>query len=349
MSRILTPKVYIILLNYNGWKDTIECLESILKNDYENYEVVVVDNASSNNSLEYMKKWADGQLESNIPENEKLKSLVYPFIEKPIAFNNISENEIKDKIESDVNRKLTMIKANKNRGFSSGNNVGIKYVQANGDADFIYILNNDTIVEKDFITLLVDKFNKSKNVGMISSKILHYEHPENIFCNGGKFNPWTSHIKFYNSGEKEDSQESSFNTFLSGCSWFIPIKIIDEIGYLDERYFMYVEDIDYTQKVYKKGYSLLVASDSKIYHKGAKSSGGGSSEFSVYWISKNIARYILNNGNILQKTTSILYFFYNTFKALAKSILKGKKPKTILEIKSFLYGLSDKNFEREEH
>jgi len=340
-------KVYVLLLNYNGWEDTIECLESIFKNDYENYEVVVVDNASPNDSLKHIKNWADGDIKSSIPKVDKLRSLVYPLISKPIKFYDLEKDELLTNIEN--NTKLTLIQSKDNRGFSAGNNIGIKYIQSRGDADFIYILNNDTIVEKDFITLLVEKFKKSKNVGIISSKILHYEYPENIFCNGGKFNPWTSHIKFNNSGEKENGQESTENTFLSGCSWFIPMNIIDKIGYLDERYFMYVEDIDFTQKVYKNGYNLYVASDSIIYHKGAKSSGGGSSDFYVYWISKNLARYILNNGTLFQKISSITYFFYNTFKALAKSILKGKKPKTVLELKSFFIGLSDKNFEKENH
>ena len=61
-------KVYIIILNYNGWKDTIECLESVLRNDYPNYQVIVVDNGSPNNSIEYIKAWVEGRQEALTPE-----------------------------------------------------------------------------------------------------------------------------------------------------------------------------------------------------------------------------------------------------------------------------------------
>ncbi len=56
------PKVYVIILNYNGWADTIECLESVLRNDYLNYQVIVLDNNSPNNSIEYIKAWAEGNV-----------------------------------------------------------------------------------------------------------------------------------------------------------------------------------------------------------------------------------------------------------------------------------------------
>jgi len=62
------PKVAIIILNYTGWKDTIECLESVLRNDYPNYQVIVVDNGSPNNSMEYIKAWAEGRQEVLTPE-----------------------------------------------------------------------------------------------------------------------------------------------------------------------------------------------------------------------------------------------------------------------------------------
>jgi len=61
--KVSLPKVYIIILNYNGWADTIECLESVLRNDYPNYQVIVVDNGSPNNSMEYIKAWAEGRQE----------------------------------------------------------------------------------------------------------------------------------------------------------------------------------------------------------------------------------------------------------------------------------------------
>jgi len=344
-------KIYIILLNYNGWKDTIECLESLYKISYDNYQIIVVDNDSPNNSLSFIESWAQGDLECVADEKSLLKELSSPSIKKPLGYINYTKNDIlkKDISEDDNQNDLILIQANENRGFAAGNNIGINYVLEKNDAEFILILNNDTVVEKDFLLPLVQKAQDNSSVGIVGSKIMHYEHPENIFSNGGSFNPWTSHIKFIHSGEKDNGQTASEVTFLSGCSWFIPISTIKEVGLLDEKYFMYVEDIDFTQKVLSFGKKLLVASDSKIYHKGARSSGGGTSDFSLYWINKNLARYILNKLTTLQKVSAIAYFFYNTLKALAKSILKRKKPNTLIEVKSFFEGLNDRNFTKETH
>ena len=77
-------KVYIIILNYNGWADTIECLESVLKNDYPNYQVIVVDNNSPNNSMEYIKAWAEGKLDVWVKPAHPLRHLSFPLVKKPI-------------------------------------------------------------------------------------------------------------------------------------------------------------------------------------------------------------------------------------------------------------------------
>jgi len=79
-------KIYIILLNYNGWADTIECLESVLKNDYPNYQVIVLDNNSPNNSMEYIKAWAEGRLDVWVNQDHPLRKLSYPPVSKPIPY-----------------------------------------------------------------------------------------------------------------------------------------------------------------------------------------------------------------------------------------------------------------------
>ncbi len=79
-------KVYIIILNYNNWYDTIECLESVLRNDYPNYQVIVVDNNSQNNSVDYMKAWADGMLDICVDPKNPLRNLSFPPIPKPIPY-----------------------------------------------------------------------------------------------------------------------------------------------------------------------------------------------------------------------------------------------------------------------
>jgi glycosyltransferase involved in cell wall biosynthesis len=80
----MNPKVYILILNWNGWKDTIECLESIFRNSYPNYQVVVIDNGSTNGSIEKIKAWAGGEQEVEVDPNNPLYNLSHPPVQKPI-------------------------------------------------------------------------------------------------------------------------------------------------------------------------------------------------------------------------------------------------------------------------
>ena len=102
------PKVTIIILNYNGWKDTIECLESVLRNDYPNYQVIVVDNGSPNNSIEYIKAWAEGRQEVLTPEpTHPLYHLSHPPVKKPIPYIYYTREEAEKGSDFELEEKLT--------------------------------------------------------------------------------------------------------------------------------------------------------------------------------------------------------------------------------------------------
>ncbi len=145
-------KIYIIILNYNGWKDTIECLESVLKNDYENYQIIVVDNDSPNNSMEYIINWAKGKQEVIYDENSQLKHLSQPFESKPLEYVLYTKEEAlnggdKEK-ESKLNNPIIFIQSGENGGFAAGNNIGIKYALTKDDFEYVWLLNNDTVVDE---------------------------------------------------------------------------------------------------------------------------------------------------------------------------------------------------------
>ena len=123
------PKVSVIILNWNGWKDTIECLESLYKINYPNYNVVLVDNASTDNSILNIKDYCNGQLkvESKFftyeTENKPIKLL--EFTEEDIK--NITSEKYSDLIKDSSNKILNLIKNQDNYGFAKGNNIGIAY------------------------------------------------------------------------------------------------------------------------------------------------------------------------------------------------------------------------------
>ncbi|MBK7630774.1 MAG: glycosyltransferase family 2 protein [Ignavibacteriales bacterium] len=132
--------VFIIIINWNGYNDTNECINSILKISYPNYEILLVDNGSDKN------------------EYEKVISL---------------------------KSKATLIRSEKNLGFSGGNNLGIKYALDCG-ADYLLLLNNDTIVEPNFLNPLLKVFEEEINVGIVAPQINYFNEPKKIWSAGGK-------------------------------------------------------------------------------------------------------------------------------------------------------------------
>ena len=135
------PKVAVLILNWNNWVDTIECLESVFRINYPNYQVIIIDNGSTDNSVDKIIKWAEGKQETMTPlPSHPLYYLSHPPVLKPILYieydKEEAENggEVKKEIELSTKlingkfKSMIIIRLDKNLGFSAGNNVGIKYV-----------------------------------------------------------------------------------------------------------------------------------------------------------------------------------------------------------------------------
>jgi GT2 family glycosyltransferase len=266
-------KVYIILLNYNGWKDTIECLESVLKNDYENYQIIVVDNDSPNNSVEYIKAWAEGKQEVIYDEKSQLKHLSQPFEPKPLDYmfytkeEAISGGDIEK--ESKLNHPIILIQAGENGGFAAGNNIGIKYALVKNDFEYIWLLNNDTVIEQNSLNVLVDYASKN-DIGICGSALMYYHNPKEIQAYGGRVN------KFFGTSKHilEIKDINAKLDYVVGASFLIDKKVIDKIGLMPEEYFLYYEETDYCFNARSNGFKLGIAVESIVYHKEGGSSGG---------------------------------------------------------------------------
>ncbi len=268
-------KVYIILVNYNGWKDTLECLESILKNDYTNYQIIVVDNNSLDNSFNYIINWANGFEEVVYSNYSELIYLTQPLSKKPLEYvsyinNEISLHKIKEK-EENLNNPIIFIQSDKNDGFASGNNIAIQYAMEKNDFEYIWLLNNDTVIQKDSLISLVT-FAKTNNLGLTGSKLFNYFEPSVVQAYGGHINKFfgtSTHIL------KEEDIPSKLD-YIVGASFLIDKKVIDKIGLLPEDYFLFYEETDYCFKTKNAGFKIDVDVNSIIYHKEGISTGSKS-------------------------------------------------------------------------
>jgi GT2 family glycosyltransferase len=214
------PLVSIIILNWNGLKDTIECLESIKKIDYPNYEVIVVDNGSTDGSPEKIKR-------------------LFP--------------------------EVILIKNKENRGFAGGNNVGIKHAVKNG-AVYLWLLNNDAVIEPSALTKLVKSGEESPKIGILTPIIYYHAAPLRAQFYGSFFdNKNFSLIDPQDLTRVRKLKEKKLSIW--GTAMLIKRKVIDSVGYLDEKYFAYWEDTEYSHRALNAGFENKVEPSAKVFHK----------------------------------------------------------------------------------
>jgi len=210
------PKIFIVILNYNGKKVIKNCLTSIFKADYPDFEVVLVDNNSSDDSLEFAKK-------------------------------NFS--------------KAHFIKNNENLGYAAGNNIGIRFALERM-AKYVLLINNDTEVEKDFLIKLVEKTEKDEKIG-IAGPVIFNGHNRQVWFSRGKINWLTMKTEH----EKNFFAADCYNTeFVTGCAMLIRASVFKKIGLLDEDFFLYWEDVDFSWRARRAGFKNVIVASNWIYH-----------------------------------------------------------------------------------
>lgn len=252
-------KVGIVVLNYKSAIETVECLKSLdrlrLPADYE-LRITVIDNHSEDKSIAVLSK------------------LTTP------AFK--------------------LVESQKNYGFAGGNNRGIK-LALEEDCDWVLLLNNDTLVDRNLLINFAKGIEDGNQMGLVTPKIYFapgYEfhkdrYPKSlqgrvIWSAGGKMD-WRNcfgkniGVDDLDRGQYEEEKEVDFAT---GACLFISKKTLKKVGYLNEKYFMYFEDVEYCQRVKEAGLKIVYFPKVVIWHKVARSSGIGS-DLNDYYLTRN--------------------------------------------------------------
>lgn len=288
-----SPKVYILILNWNGKKDTINCLESVKKIDYPDYNIVIIDNGSSDDSVEEIHK------------------------------------KFKD---------IKIIKNKENLGYAEGNNVGIRYA-LNNKADYIWILNNDTIVDKNCLTKLIQTAELNKDIGIVGSKIydygtnrIQYLGIKNLFLNLLLFK------KIVGGGKEDNGQFDSFTDVdaVAGCSTLIRLEMLKKIGLFDKKLFLYYEEVDLFVRAKKAGYQLKVAPKSHVWHKGSATAKKVSG-FVRYYIARNNFIFAKRYFSIIE--VSIFTIKYILIQILMMLLVLFIQNKNLNVLKDYIRGV----------
>ncbi|MEI8355763.1 MAG: glycosyltransferase family 2 protein [Deltaproteobacteria bacterium] len=270
-----------MLVNWNGWRDTLESLESLFRIDYQSFRVVVSDNDSQDGSLDYIKAWADNRLNSFPPPSGKLGYLSWPPVAKPVAYAEYGREEAERGGDADLDPPLTLIKNGRNLGFAGGNNVGLRYAIARRNFRYVWLLNNDTVVDPFALTRLMERMELQPAVGMCGSTLRLYHAPDKIQALGGGLYcrwiglPW--HYGRFAIGRKVINQPRAevWMNYVEGASMFVSRQFIEEIGLMCEDYFLYFEETDWAIRA-KGRFKIAYASQSIVYHKVGGSIGTSS-------------------------------------------------------------------------
>jgi GT2 family glycosyltransferase len=238
------PKISIVVLNWNGKDDTMECLESVRQMDYPNFNVIVVDNGSSDDSVK--------AIQERYPE-------------------------------------VIVLETEKNLGFAGGNNVGISYALRNG-AEYILLLNNDTVVDSQLLKNLIQAESIVQQEGIFSPKIYYYSNPQKIWYAGARWVNKVSGFDHIGQGCIDNGQDFSSiaeTDYACGCALFINVDLLKRIGLFDEKFFLTFEETDLCYRARRMGVKTYFVPEAKVWHKVSASLGGEGSALFNYFLMRN--------------------------------------------------------------
>ena len=219
------PNVVIVILNTNRRQDTLECLSSLEKMNYQNKSVIILDNHSTDGSVEAFRS----------------------------SFPDVDIIQLKD-----------------NRGYAGNNNVGIEAAVAKG-ADWVLVLNEDTILAEDCLDQLIQVGESDPKIGILGPMVYHYDEPEIIQSAGGRLDQyWRAwHIA---QNEPDLGQFSGAHSveWISGCAIMVRREVIEQVGMLDSRFFYYWEETEWCLRSSRRGWLVMHVPQAKLWHKGVQ-------------------------------------------------------------------------------
>ena len=262
------------------------------------------------------------------------------------------DNEYSEKSLIDLRNKhkeLIVFKEKNNLGFAGGNNIGIRYALEN-DYDYIMLLNNDTEVTENFILPLVERIEKDHFLGAVQPLILNFSNKSIIWNAGGKLNKFLGLTSTRLNNNKLNSSIvfDDYTDWISGCCILIKSEILTKVGLLDEKFFNYYEDVDWSLRMKNLGYDLGFVKESIIYHHGSSSSKNKKTKEGV--ISSKIHYFnIRNHILLLKKHKNLFNFFGIVFFQIIKTtsyifyfLIKFRFNKLTMVLKGLKHGLNNK-------
>ncbi|MCA8930072.1 MAG: glycosyltransferase [Alphaproteobacteria bacterium] len=261
--------VSVLIVNYRSTDWLLPCLESLLRNAPELRRVVVVENASGDGSAERISAWAAGREAARSLAPACLRSLWHPAQPKPLALHRIAEGGAVDPAA-----RLVLIEANANRGFAAGNNIGLRHIEACGDASDVWLLNPDTLVAPGTLAALQARMAADPDIGTCGAELRYLERPDRVQCLAGAwFQPRTGRARHLGEGEAAGLRHDAATVerrlgYVIGACLLATRAYLDHVGPMDERFFLYFEEAAWQARAANAGrrFRAGFAPAAVVYH-----------------------------------------------------------------------------------
>lgn len=238
------PRVISVVLNTNRKSDTLACLESLAQSNYSHHETIVLDNHSTDGSVQDI-------------------HAAFPAIE--------------------------MIELSENHGYAGNNNVGIRAAMARS-ADWVLVLNEDTILDPDCLTEMIRIGESDPRIGMVGPMVYHFDEPDTIQSAGGLLcSGWNSDHHGKNERDVGQFARSRDVDWLTGCAIMVRRAVIEQVGALDAELFIYYEETEWCVRARQAGWRVVHVPTAKLWHKGVQRNYTPTPSF-TYYMTRNRLR-----------------------------------------------------------
>lgn len=338
------PKVVSVVLNWNGWLDTIECLESLLRSDYGSHQIVICDNGSQDHSIERLTEWADGVLEVKMHVGESGRSWSYRPAPKPISY--LLYNSVEEAFAAlpVAQTPLIFIRNGGNLGYAGGNNVGMRFAIEKLHAHYVWVLNNDTVVDRHAISHFAKAFELRPDAGVLGSRLMQYHAPDTIQAlGGGALHPQIGKDTQVGRGKREhDAMAQPMDLeHVIGASMFIRSDAVQNVGLLDESYFLYREETDWCLQMRKNGWRLVYCPESVVWHKEGRSVGFKSAMHDYYAVRNML--FLIKKHYPEHLTTAFIASMWRTIAPKLLRLQLGRLKYVLKAYYDFLRGVRGKS------
>lgn len=290
-------RVAIVLVNWNGWRECIECIDSVLEQMHQNFHIFIVDNASVDDSIEHIEAWCRNPVADSIWRH-------HPGVARHTdAHANVGvpycvlSRGAAEALAPAGDRRLTLVRSAENLGFAGGCNVGIGVAGLN-NFDYFWFLNPDTVVTSLAMRELLERARKNSNIGIVGSTLRFYDDPDTVQAlGGGRFDPLTAASRHVGEGTLvsdaplDGADVERELAFVSGASMLVSTRFIRDVGLMQEDYFLYYEEIDWAMRG-RPRFALGYAPSSHVFHKSGVNSSKAMPLFTARFFYRNRLRFV---------------------------------------------------------